>query len=181
MGLVQPAGARLVVPRSSSRRSATPDAPWELREIVEEYARENGRHGRLVCSPHGTWYALFELRANDPAMRAFREGRSKEPPKEAVWFQEEDPEDPRRMIPLDIYALGPSGVRTFLERGNTWGRGEHGSVEEAVEASLASAEAHKEKVREESEQRARQTAKDRRRTLLGIPFLRVGADLESDE
>lgn len=141
-----------------------PSAPPEVAEAVELYAREGGRTGsvRYVPYPVNAWEARFSLKPNDPAMRAWQEGRAAEPPMETVLFVEPNPDNGKRKSfvsngrriayvdgpfrAIDIRQLGPSGVRNFLQKGNTWsGRGEFASQEAAVDAAKASNDAMLEK------------------------------------
>jgi len=182
-------------------QAAWPKAPHEIRDEVELYARESGRTGSIHWIPGGGWFVRLELRSNDPRMRLYQEGRAEQPPHEDVWLHVAKQDFDRNVhpairghepwqrgrenhpfVPLDIYQMGASGVRTFLEAGNTWsGRGVFGSHEEALRKSEAANEATKEKRREDAEFAAGKRAKERRRTLLKIPFLRVGARLTSGE
>lgn len=101
--------------------------------------------------PHVGWMARFSLKPNDPAMKAWKEGRAPEPPTEDVFFIEPDPKDPKRMVQMDINQMGASGVRTFLERGNTWsGRGEYTSIEESRHRAREATEKRKRDAKEEA-------------------------------
>lgn len=169
------------------RRSGLPRCPPDIAEEVELYARESGRTATVHFVPFGGWFARFSLRPNDPKLRAFREGRAAEPATEDVWFQVPNPRfggqdergsAKRPFIPLDIAQLGRSGVREFLERGNTWsGRGAYASHEAALQSAAEQNTQNEQRLRRETLDRARDKARDERRARLGIPFLRVGADI----
>lgn len=132
-----------------------PSAPPEIAEAVELYAREGGRTGSIRYAPYplNLWEARFSLKPNDPAMRAWQEGRASEPPTETVLFVEQNPDSGKRKSfvddrgrrityvdgpfrAIDIRQLGAEGVRNFLQKGNTWsGRGQFASVGAAVDAA----------------------------------------------
>lgn len=136
-----------------------PKAPHEVAEEVELYARESGRTGSLRFVPtlfvngailRGVWVIDFDLRSNDARMQLWRDGQAEKPPTEQVWLWENNPKAGQEipntfgqkeppMVGLNINHLGSSGVRQFLEQGNSWsGRGEFDSPTDA----LASAREH---------------------------------------
>lgn len=167
-----------------------PQAPPDLQEAVELFARKSGRTARLHFVPYGGWFARFELRSNDPRMKLWKEGRAEQPPTEDVWFQKDNPRagqvipgtHGRREAPyiqLDIIQMGASGVTEFLERGDTWsGRGQHSSVVEAVKAASDIEAARKVKNKKNAREHSQDIARDTRRTRLKIPFLGVGIDFK---
>lgn len=177
-------------------RSEAPRAPAEIAEAVELYAREHGRTGSIefAVGPN-LWLVKLSLRPNDPAMKAWQEGRAVEPPTEVVWLQERNPNDgkvigwngdkPVRGTPyraLDIQQMGAAGVRAFLDRGNTWtGRGEHASLTGALKASYAADEVTRAKNRATVREDTRDMIRDKRRSYLKIPFLRVGINLKKEK
>ncbi|KKK55945.1 hypothetical protein LCGC14_3069470 [marine sediment metagenome] len=63
-------------------RSEAPRAPVEIQEEVELYARESGRHARLIFVPmqlggradDGTWVVRFTLRSSDKRMEPYHQG-----------------------------------------------------------------------------------------------------------
>lgn len=176
-------------------RNGLPEAPPDIREEVELWARERGRTAKIHFVPYGGWFVRLELRPNDPRMRAFQEGRAPEPPTEDVFLhvfrQDYDPKrhpaipalipkpgSAQQTVPLDIYQLGRSGVREFLEKGDTWsGRGLYSSHEDRMrkvgEANRESAR----KLREHYRDQAGRRARDTRRQRLKIPFIRMGVDI----
>lgn len=131
-------------------RGGVPQAPPEIREAVELYARKGGRHATVHFAPLVGWFVRFTLRANDPRLRAYREGRSAEPGYEEAYFHVKNPFEGRVMsirevkadrrfrsaplidwhagrryrqapyLQLDILQLGVTGVLRFLEREDTW-------------------------------------------------------------
>lgn len=166
-----------------------PQAPPDIQDAVELFARKSGRTARLHFVPFGGWFARFELRCNDPRMKLYQEGRAEAPPTEDVWFQKPNPRagevipgtHGRREAPyiqMDILQMGASGVTEFLERGDTWsGRGEHSSIEEAVRVASDKNKEQRAKNKADARERGRDIARDTRRTRLKIPFLGVGIDL----
>lgn len=166
---------------------AFPRAPVAIADAVELYARETrgfGQHATLrfipVTGTVGCWQVRFTLKPDDPRMRLYQEGKIAEPPKEIVWLHEpigpdEEPITPTyRYRPLDIVALGPSGIREWLDRGNLWsGRGEQESLEKQVQASVDASAEQSAKRRADAEFNTRALVRDRRRWYQRIPFLPV--------
>jgi hypothetical protein len=183
----------LILPRGA--RSEAPTAPPEIRDAVEMYARQHGRTGSIefAVGPN-VWIIKLSLRPNDERMRLWQEGRAPEPPTEMVWLQEPNPDegkvlgtDPRTgrpvrggmFRPLNIYEMGAEGVLGFLQRGNTWsGRGEFGSVEEAVRKVREDDVSRTEAFRAEQKEASRLQQRENRRRLLDIPMKAVGIDLK---
>lgn len=164
------------------QRTELPRCPWDIQEVVELWARESDRHAKVFFVPNAGWMARISLKSDDERMISFQQGLAEEPPTEDIWFHEPvQGGRPGDYEPLDILQMGASGVREFLERGNTWsGRGEYRSLEEQLQqvraGNLAAKESFRAKKKEDS--RKRQMAK--RRNRLGIPLLR-GADLTKEE
>jgi len=168
-------------------RNELPTPPAEIADEVEMYARESGRHAALIFVPvtikhgrvtNGTWVINMTLRPDDKRMLLYQEQKVGDPPTEKIWLHKPS-EDGTTYEPLDIHQLGASGVREFLDRGNMWsGRGEFSSLEEQVRWARDEEERRKQKNYDDSKQHSRDTAKDKRRTLLGISFLGVGIDLK---
>jgi hypothetical protein len=173
-----------------------PAAPVEIVDEVELYARRHGRTGTLHFIPVGGWMARFSLRSNDRRMIMYQEGRAAAPPTEDIWFHQNNPLDGKptgeivngrpvrhgRYVPLDICQMGASGVREFLEKGDTFsGRGEFQSVEESVKKALAADDEAAVKLRAGKREDAKATARDRRRSLLKIPVVPVAVDLKREE
>jgi hypothetical protein len=156
--------------------SGLPRAPWDIAEEVELFARESGRTATLHYIPGSGWFARFSLRTNDPRMRLYQEGHAEAPPTEDVWFHRPKPGGrPGDFIMLDIEQMGRSGVRTFLERGNTWsGRGEFDSVEDAARKAMEANRREREKLRADARENNRYAQREKRRWRFKIPFLRGG-------
>ena len=173
----------------------------EIADEVELYARESGRTASLVFMPtlllgnrisRGTWVVQFSLRPNDKRMQAYQQGLAPKPPTEEVWLhvpnQNEGKEIPftggQREPPylaLDIQQMGAGGVRAFLDKGNLWsGRGEFGTktLEEIVKETRDREAAATAKFRADQKDENRHEMGERRRSILGIPFVKVGVDLK---
>lgn len=179
-------------------RAATPEIPHEIRDEVELFARESGRTATLYFVPvlieHGviivgTWMARFSLRSNDKRLLIHKEGRHAQMPGEDVWFHKANPKEGRiipgthgrretQWTPLDIVQMGASGVRQFLDQGNTWGRGEFSSLESALSETRDKNETARLKNKADAKYDSRMESREKRRTILGIPFLPVGIDLK---
>lgn len=155
------------------------------------YARENGRHATLHLVPtktrHGrivetVWVARFTLKPDDPRMRLYQEQRVAELPTEDVWFHEPRPNAEKwedAYEPLDIVQMGASGVRQFLEKGNTWsGRGEFKSLEDQLRQARKDNAEQRQKVYDDARSQSQEHVKDKRRSRLKIPFLKVVTDLK---
>ncbi len=165
-------------------RSAVPDAPWDLAEEVELYAREYDRTGRLHFFPiANTWIAQFSLRSDNPLMRAYQEGRAPEPETEEIWIHELVPNGrPMEFRPIDIVQMGRSGLREFLQKGNLFsGRGKFRSLKDSVQKARDATESDRAQTKERARDSALASAKDRRRQVLGIPQLPVGIDLQRNK
>lgn len=156
--------------------AALPRPPGDIAEEVELFARESGRTGTLHYIPGNGWFVRFSLRSNDERLQLYQQGQTGAPPTEDVWFHKPKPGGrPGEFLMLDIEQMGRSGVRTFLERGNTWsGRGEFNSVEEAARKAMAANRAERERIRAEAKENNRYRQRERRRSLFKIPFLRGG-------
>jgi len=175
-----------------TRQHEMPHAPVDIADEVELWARQSGRHASLAFVPTlfrngriaaGTWVVKISLRADDGRMGLYREGKVSAPPTEDVWLHEPNPaagreipgthglkEQPYR--PLNLMQLGASGVRQFLEKGDTWsGRGEYGSLEEQLRKVRQNNEDTKAKVRATEKEDSRLEQRDKRRSRFRIPFL----------
>lgn len=136
-----------VSPRGAS---GMPKAPAEIQDALELWARKSGRTGKMHFFPPAGWFARLELKPNDPAMLAWKQGRAAEPPTEDTFFHVKNPFEERHMsvpdvladprmkglpiidwwngmkvrmpafLQLDIIQMGASGVTSFLEREDTW-------------------------------------------------------------
>lgn len=164
-------------------RGAWPKAPPEIATEVELYARESGRTATVHYIPYGGWFARFSLRCNDKRMLLYQQGMAPEPPTEDVWFHLPKPGGrPGDFVQLDILQMGASGVRQFLERGNTWsGRGEYASIEDATRKAAQSNADARAKYRADLKEASRYEQRDKRRQRFKIPFLRVGISFNNKE
>lgn len=179
-----------LLPNIYQGRNGLPAPPVEVADEVELYAREYGRTATLHFIPTSGWMVRFSLRCNDPRVQLFQQGEMGEPPTEDVWLHEPNPRggqpDGRggrepTYLPLDIYQLGASGVRQFLERGNTWGRGQHESIESLVTTVRETEQAATEKLRATLKEENRHEQRDKRRWRFKIPFLPVGISFGKEQ
>lgn len=136
-----------VTPRG---QGGMPKAPYEIQDALELWARKSDRTGKMHFFPPAGWFARLEVKPNDPAMLAWRQGRAAEPPTEDVFFHVKNPfEESHMSVPdvladsrmkglpiidwwngvkvrmpaylqLDVIQMGASGVTGFLEREDTW-------------------------------------------------------------
>jgi hypothetical protein len=170
------------------RRDGLPVAPVDIADAAEEYARESGRHATIHFIPiqvererviHGTWLVRFSLRADDKRLQLYREGKVGEPPTEDVWLHVPDDAGFGGYRPLNLTELGAGGLRTFLDRGNSWsGRGEFASLEEQTRKASEANDAMRTKLRADQKEENRLEQREKRRHILGIPFLPVLIDLK---
>ena len=166
--------------------SRYPRAPWDIQQEVELWAREQGRTAKMHMAPNGTWFVRLSLRCNDKRMLLYQQGMTAEPPGEDVWFHIPNAHEGKIIggvrqgpyIPLDINQMGVSGIREFLEKGNTWsGRGEYLSLIDQLHKVRATNEEVRIKSRAEQKEASRREQRDKRRWRFKIPFLRVGVQL----
>lgn len=171
-------------------RMELPRAPVEFADEAELFARQSGRHAtmRFVPIGHGVgcWMVRLTLHPNDPVLGLHQRGEVAEEPMEDVWLHR--PLDPGErpllpwygFIPLRLEDLGVSGLREFLEKGNTWsGRGKFRSLEDAVRQAREQDAKAREKQRNDARENAGARARDTRRSRLKIPFVSVAIDLRS--
>lgn len=178
-------------------RNGIPQAPVELADAVEVYARNYGRSATLHFFPtqlqgmrvlSGTWVVRFALRVNDTRMALYRDGKVEEPPTEDVWIHVPNPRAGRPTtvrgerepdyLPIDILQMGVSGLREFLEKGNTWsGRGEFASIEQHLQVVREGNVEGLEKNRAQAKETARFQQREKRRFRFKIPFVGVSVDL----
>ena len=149
--------------------------PWDIADAVEMWAREKrGTHGRIA------WNAVmrcpvidFELKADDPRMKAYRDGRLKHEPKESIPLHYQK-EGGGPFYPINLTELGVSGLMEMLDRANTWsGRGEFKSTMAAIAATERKNEALRDSIRAAAKDNARERAKDMRRQIFDLPMVTV--------
>ena len=171
-------------------RNAWPTAPYAIQEEVELWARESGRHAKMHFSPPGTWFVRISLKSTDSRMELYQMGLAAQPPGEDVFFHTPNPHEGQVIngvrqgpyIPISLEHLGTSGVRNFLERGNTWsGRGEYLSMVDQIRQVNESNEEVRLKSRADQKEASRYEQRDKRRWRFKIPFLPVGIDLRGDK
>ncbi len=170
--------------------SQYPRAPSHFQEVVEIWARESDRHAKLHFAPTGTWFVRISLKSDDRRLRMHQMGLMDEPMGEDVWLHLPNPHEGKVInderqgpfIPIDLEQLGVTGLREFLDKGNTWsGRGEYLSlIDQRLKVNEANEYArrrHRAFQKEESRHEMRQS----RRFRLKIPFLPVGIDLRASK
>ncbi|MFW6010492.1 MAG: hypothetical protein ACOC9H_01105 [Gemmatimonadota bacterium] len=152
--------------------------PVEVQDAVELWAREHGRHGRIVWSPV-TRCAVVELdlKPGDPRLEAYQQGRLRMEPKERVLLHQWNPATKRyEAVPSRPGELTPDFVREWLDRGNMWsGRGETDAKnlhDACVKADRAERE-YRERRRSQIRNATRDRARERRRQVLGLPVVSV--------
>ncbi len=137
------------------------------------------------------WSVNLSLKPNDPALRAYQEGKATEEPTEGVLLIEWD-DSLGDMLPsgrkaggyraVNLEEYGAAGVVGLLEKGNTWsGRGDFGSMQEAVTAAASRSRESKNALREAQRQHVRDYAADTRRQYLEIPLIPVGVELNKGD
>jgi hypothetical protein len=171
-------------------RNAWPTAPQAIQEEVELWARESGRHAKMHFAPPGTWFIRLSLKSTDKRMKLFQMGLSAEPPGEDVWLHTSNPHEGKVIsgvrqgpyIPLSLEELGTSGVREFLQKGDTWsGRGKYLSMIDQIRQVNTTNEDARVKARADAKEASRYEQRDKRRWRFKIPFLPVGIDLRGDK
>lgn len=159
----------------------TEGIPWDIQEEVELWAREIGRHAKIVWNPVLACPEVqIELKDGDPRLKKWQAGDAKRPhkPVESVWLHRWN-EEAGHYEPMDLGQMGASGVRAHLERANMWsGRGRHRDLYSAAKAADEHNEQLKAEMRKAAMDNSRDMAKDRRRDVLGIPLVTVQDDLE---
>lgn len=158
-----------------------PRPPVEYADEVELWARLSGRHATLEFRPTlikegrveaGCWVVCISLKSDDRRLDLYRRGLVATPPTEDVWLHVPDNTSATGYRAYDLGQLGTSGLRAFLERGDTWsGRGEFRSLDEqardAMEANRRMVEHHRAFEKEEN----RHEQREKRRWHLGIPLV----------
>lgn len=171
-------------------------APVEYSDAVEKWARAHGGHAKLKWLEHpmNCWAVILSYRVGDPRQMTDSDG---EPVLlheywTAEQWQKRRPDRVRRhrvtnvVLPgnyaFDLDELGVEGILQRLDRGNILsGRGEFSSVQDAADSSRRKHENAMEKMRSDKVENAGYRARDKRRSLLKIPFLPVGIDINRKE
>jgi hypothetical protein len=176
------------------KRAGVPVAPGWAQEEAQSWASQYGRTADVVWVPGmNCWDVQLSLRSSDPMLGAFNSGRTSEAPVEHVYLMEPNPfygqtvngkKQINRYISILLEQMGPSGLREFLEKGDTWsGRGEFNGLMDAVNRNRAAASAAKDKLRDSNRNDAIDMGREVRRQVLGIPLIPVGVEIpkESNE
>lgn len=159
------------------------NAPAAYAEAVELYARKSGRHATMRFQPAiNCWTVEFTLRPTDGRLEAFQAGRVMEEPKEVVYlWRFEEPRDrgrPGMYVGFKLEDLGVAEMIAFLEKGNTWGRGDYRSHSQAAKHQWDKQMEARAKIDVAAKLQAVERGMDKRRTTLKIPYLGVGIDLK---
>lgn len=135
--------------------------PVEMQDAVELWARSKGRHARIAYIPAMRTYVVeIELKADDPRMRGWQEGRLPVKPTEQV-FLHYQPKPGSSFKPLALEDIGVSGLMEILNKGDmTSGRGEYSSPQEVVNAIGRRNEALEESIKKAARDNARQRGRD---------------------
>lgn len=176
-------------------RSELPRPPVDIADEVELWARQYGRHAKLEYIPvifhggrvlRGAWVVMLSLRSDDKRMQLYQQGLAPEPPVERIWLHRPNPKAGQPIgetggklkeppyLGLSLSELGASGVRQFLEKGDTWsGRGEFASLEDYVRKTQEANEAERLKFRADQKEANRFEQRETRRRRFKIPFIPV--------
>ncbi len=167
--------------------SRYPRAPSAFQEEAELWARGSGRHAKLHFAPNGTWFVRVSLKSDDGRLRLHQMGLADEPMGEDVWLHLPNPHEGKVIgdvrqgpyIPIDLEQLGVSGLREFLDRGDTWsGRGEYLSLVDQLRKVEETNEEVRVRHRAFHKEESRHEMRQSRRFRLKIPFLPVEFDFE---
>lgn len=165
-------------------------APVDVREAVELWARQNrGTHGTIAYNQlMKCWQVNFDLKDDDPRMKAWRDGRLRVKPSEPVYLHRQAKNadgsvcSPHRWEGVPIEDLGVSGVLAWLDEGNTWsGTGRYQSFDAACKAADDHNAALKAKIAKEAEINAGLRARDDRKRLLKTPWTTVPANITQEK
>ena len=140
--------------------------------------------------------ARFSRRPNDPMRELQQKGKVEEATEDVYFHVHVRDYDPQRhpairppsgdsrqvYVPLDILQMGVSGVREFLERGNTWsGRGQFSSHRDRLDQSAEANRRGRREIKEAARERTLERVRSRWRKLKGLPFLGWTRSLEKSE
>lgn len=153
--------------------------PWDIREEVELWAREQGRHAKIVWNATLACYEiLLDLMAGDPRLEGWQAGRLKQEPKESIFLHRQE-EAGGPFVGVNIHELGASGVRNWLDEGNLLsGTGRYASLDVACKAADRHNEELKAMIEKTAVENARLNARDNKRMLFGNPLVSVPETLE---
>lgn len=157
-----------------------PQVPVAIADAVEKWARGRGLHARLMWERVlGCFVVKFTLPGTSTAAREVQEGRAEEAT-ECVPLHEWDGEL-GTYVPLRLEDYGESGLVNMLERMDTRsGRG----LYDSLHAAIAATREHNRKVaagHRQAMEDAQAEVLDRARSVMGVPFHRVGIDLKNKE
>ena len=176
------------------RSDASRIAPAEYRDAVELFARQYGGHGDVIWIPNpgNVWQARLELAPNDPRRKAQEfesvllhrfvspQGREWNDPKVRDRLRKDRFNRPvPGYVSYELDEIGVERLTDFLERGSLLsGRGEFTSAEDALRVVMQqNAQVSGTRFKDAKDQ-AMQRSEAYRRSLLKIPYLPVGIDLQ---
>jgi hypothetical protein len=162
-----------------SGEAAPPAPPLEFSEVVELYARGQGRHARLEWDRDmGCWSVLFTLPADNTLHRMVRAGDLA--PTEAVervhlhfWTWDDEAHTRGHLEPIRLDDYGPGGLVELLAKGLIGDRGEYPSFQAYVSGVAAENRARRARWFEAQAERTREKAAARRRRTFGLPLITV--------
>ena len=181
------------------RRGNRRVAPAAYRDAAELFARQHGVHGDVewVPDPANFWQVKFTLKSNDPRERGTEKHETvqlhryvRDPYGKGVSTKDQQRlrRHPRsnKILPgyisYELDEIGVEGMIQILERGSLLsGRGRFTSSEHAVDVSRKKHNAASDRRRTSLMQQAGYKARDLRRSILKIPFMRVGIDLKKEK
>lgn len=153
--------------------------PYQFADAVEMWARERGRHARIGWNSATNCAVIdFTLRADDPRMRAWQEGKLRFEPKESVLLHyrkcDSKGVESGPYIAMDLEQKGVSGIIDMLNEGDVLsGTGKYRDMQEAVQAVERNNERLRATMREAAVENARLRARDDRRRVAGLPLVSV--------
>lgn len=152
--------------------------PYQISDAVEMWARNRGRHATIGWNVAMRCAVIdLTLKGDDPRLKAYQEGRLKFEPKESIPLHYQ-PKEGAPFVAINLEDLGPTGIVEMLEKADTWsGRGEYGSMLEAVRAVERFNNDKREKMREAVLEASRDRARDYRRQVFDLPLVSVPANI----
>lgn len=153
--------------------------PVDIRDEVELWARQMGRHAKIVWNPILKCGEIqIDFLAHDPRRQAWQEGKTRVPPVESVFLHRWDKKK-GHYVAMDLAAMGASGLRNHLDATSVaTGRGEHRNLQEAFEAVDRKNDRLREEILTAVREGGRENANRHRRKALGLPQVQVTSNLE---
>ena len=151
----------------------------EYDEAVELWARQWGRHGRIEWNGFTNgWVIHLTRKADDPLMKAYRDGVLDHEPTESIPLTMFDPKKGYVSVGLD--EIGVGGILDLLDEGNIWsGRGAYESHEDSMNAKRARNDEKRRLDREAQKERGQEMAAQSRRKVFDLPLVPVSQSLST--